>query len=46
MTEVSACFLMTALFSYKNQVSEMKRARILAVKGTNPSSIGKNTLYP
>ena len=46
MTEVSACFLMTALFSYKNQVAEMKRARILAVKGTNPSSIGKNTLYP
>ena len=46
MTEVSACFLMTALFSYKNQVAEMKRARILAAKNYNPSSIGKHTLYP
>ena len=46
MTEVSACFLMTALFSYKNQVTEMRRARILAVKRENSSSIGKHTLYP
>jgi hypothetical protein len=46
VTEVAACFLMTALFSYKNQVAEMRRARILAAKSRNPSSVGKHTLYP
>lgn len=46
LTDVSQCFLMSALISFENQLIEQKRAKLMALRTVNASSIGQHTLYP